>query len=372
MKKLTTSDFIAKAVAKYGDLFDYSQTVFLGHRTKVVVLCRKHGPYTQLPSNHYKHSGCDACNSEGKAKRYSKSQKEFLEEARQVHGDIFDYSSVEYINWGTKIYIICKIHGPFSQRPGDHLNGKGCRTCARQVPVTDEEYLKRFNEKHGGKYQYPDFKYQGANAKITVVCPTHGPFSLFPYNHLQGNGCYKCKTSRGENCIAFYLDIHGIQYVRQKKFEGCKLKFELPFDFYVQPTLLLEFDGHGHFGPINWGGKLNTATDVTEKAHRLVEIKDKIKDKWAEENGMMLVRISYKECVVSKLNSVLPSVLNFTPRVQDIALSKNDRTRMQQQHDLLQALWLKQSAAPPEPPPSNRKTNYHPPRPNLDHFRPGE
>lgn len=38
---------------------------------------------------------------------------EFIKQARNVHGDKYDYSKVEYVNSKTKICIICPIHGEF-------------------------------------------------------------------------------------------------------------------------------------------------------------------------------------------------------------------------------------------------------------------
>ena len=57
------------------------------------------------------------------------TKEEFIEKARQVHGDKYDYSKVEYKNNKTKICIVCPIHGEFWQRPNDHLNGRGCDKC---------------------------------------------------------------------------------------------------------------------------------------------------------------------------------------------------------------------------------------------------
>lgn len=58
---------------------------------------------------------------------------DFLKKAKQVHGDKYDYSKVEYVNSKTKICIICPIHGEFWQRPNDHLNGHGCPNCVNSV-----------------------------------------------------------------------------------------------------------------------------------------------------------------------------------------------------------------------------------------------
>ena len=53
----------------------------------------------------------------------------FIQKARKIHGDKYDYSKVEYINSRTPILIICPIHGQFYQLPKKHLLGQGCKEC---------------------------------------------------------------------------------------------------------------------------------------------------------------------------------------------------------------------------------------------------
>lgn len=57
------------------------------------------------------------------------TQEEFIERARTVHGDKYDYSIAIYEQRRSPISIICKTHGAFSQNAGDHLAGHGCPWC---------------------------------------------------------------------------------------------------------------------------------------------------------------------------------------------------------------------------------------------------
>lgn len=70
-------------------------------------------------------------------------------------------------------------------------------------------FLHRANEKHGGKYSYPNLQYVNAHTDITVLCPIHGLFNQKPIHHLRGNGCTKCGDwVRGEkrrNTIESFL-----------------------------------------------------------------------------------------------------------------------------------------------------------------------
>ena len=52
-----------------------------------------------------------------------KTTKEFIESAKNIHGDKYDYSKVEYVNNSTKVCIICPEHGEFWQTPNNHVNG---------------------------------------------------------------------------------------------------------------------------------------------------------------------------------------------------------------------------------------------------------
>ena len=58
-----------------------------------------------------------------------KTTAEFIEQAKIVHGDIYDYSKTEYVDSKTKVIIICSIHGEFSQYTYHHKNKHGCQLC---------------------------------------------------------------------------------------------------------------------------------------------------------------------------------------------------------------------------------------------------
>jgi len=130
MKKLTTSEFIKKAVAVHGGKFDYSKTVYANTRTKVGIICREHGSFQQTPGNHLSGVGCMQCVVSDRADSQRCSPEEFIKKAITIHGDKYDYSRVMYSNNKTKVEILCPEHGPFLQAPGKHLIGRGCSGCS--------------------------------------------------------------------------------------------------------------------------------------------------------------------------------------------------------------------------------------------------
>lgn len=61
---------------------------------------------------------------------------EFIERARKVHGDKYDYSKAQYVNSQTKVCIVCPIHGEFWQTPKNHLQKHGCPMCKAEQQKT--------------------------------------------------------------------------------------------------------------------------------------------------------------------------------------------------------------------------------------------
>ena len=117
--------------------------------------------------------------------------EEFIVKAREVHGDKYDYSKVEYVNQLTKVCIICPTHGEFEQTPDSHLHGHGCPKCVGKNKTT-EQFIEEAREVHGDKYDYSKTYYNGAFKKVTIICPIHGEFWQKPTMHLIGQGCPKC------------------------------------------------------------------------------------------------------------------------------------------------------------------------------------
>ena len=131
--------------------------------------------------------------------------EEFIKKAREVHGDKYDYSKVEYVNAQTKICIICKEHGEFLQRASHHTEGMGCPICANQSrSCKQEKILERLRSIFGNRYSYDKVIYKNMKTPITLVCHEkdsngieHGEFSIRPDNIFSSNqACPKCYDDR--------------------------------------------------------------------------------------------------------------------------------------------------------------------------------
>lgn len=124
-----TKEFIEKAKSVHGNKYDYSKVKYVNCHTKVCIICPEHGEFWQNPSDHINGSGCPKCKAEKIGNINRKGKYSFIEEAKNVHGDKYDYSKVEYTNNKAKVCIICHEHGEFWQVPCDHLKGCGCPKC---------------------------------------------------------------------------------------------------------------------------------------------------------------------------------------------------------------------------------------------------
>ena len=123
-----------------------------------------------------------------------KLTQEVVSKFKEVHGDRYDYSEVEYVNTHTKLRIICKVHGLFEQSSSNHLAGKGCGQCSGNCKVGNKDkFIEKDLVLHKGIYSYNKVKYKNAKSKVVITCRTHGDFEMTPDEHTSGkNGCSKC------------------------------------------------------------------------------------------------------------------------------------------------------------------------------------
>ena len=149
-----------------------------------------------------------------------KTLDEFIAEARKIHGDKYDYTSVDYKNINTKVSIKCPIHGVFSQTPHNHIYlGQGCPLCGteqRSKSQIDslETFVSKAVARHGDVYDYTKAVYLGSKKPLEIVCKEHGSFWQRPNDHLIGRGCPVCggRKRSVEDFIRAAKAIHGEKY----------------------------------------------------------------------------------------------------------------------------------------------------------------
>jgi len=196
-KRKTTQEFIQKAKDVHGNKYDYSKVEYTNNREKVVIICEKHGEFYVSPKSHLNGVNCKQCAYELNSKNRTWDTEKFLQKARSVHGDKYDYSKTVVTKADRKCTVICLKHGDFEIKPTTHGLGVGCPWCAAEYRadlnrVCLEECLRRFREKHGNRYDYSKVIYSRRSDNVTITCEEHGDFQQSPGSHLAGSGCPKC------------------------------------------------------------------------------------------------------------------------------------------------------------------------------------
>jgi hypothetical protein len=251
---METKKFIERAEKIHGNTYDYSLVELDNCKSKAKIKCHQHGVFEQIPYTHLEGKGCPNC---GKNKR----KCDFKLEAELIHGNKYDYSSTNYINWSTKVNVNCLIHGEFMQLPEKHLTRKqGCPKCGitsiiNKLTKTTDNFITKAKLIHGDKYDYSLTNYTGSNKKVKIKCDIHAVFNQTPHNHLKGNGCPICRESVGEKQIRQFLITNEIKFIRQYKFNDCRNILPLPFDFYLpEHNMCIEFQGRQHYIPVKQFG----------------------------------------------------------------------------------------------------------------------
>ncbi len=122
-----------------------------------------------------------------------KSVEKFVEDAKIIHNDLYDYSKVNYTGNRNKIIIICKIHGEFEQSPCNHLQKAGCLKCSGKYKPNTIEFIEKSKYIHGNLYDYSKVNYINCSSKVIIICKIHGEFEQTPNCHIHSKqGCPKC------------------------------------------------------------------------------------------------------------------------------------------------------------------------------------
>lgn len=253
-------------------------------------------------------------------KENSNYNSKFVEKSTIKHNNKYDYSLIpQKFTYNTWVYIICPVHGTFTQRACAHAQGSGCQQCAAdsheikqysKVRHTKEQFIHKAQRTHGMRYDYSNSVYLGQMKLITIECADHGEFTCIANNHVHGTGCPSCKRSRGETKIELWLRNHNFEFETQKTFSGLVMNSskELRYDFYIPSiNLLIEFDGKQHYEPVSFHGvNLVEAT----RLHELTKQSDELKNRYSVDHNINLLRISYKQ--IRDIPIILDQIINIS------------------------------------------------------------
>jgi len=198
--KKSQSSLICEFELIHNISYDYSLVEYVNNTTPVKIICKTHGVFEQEPKLHLRGNGCRACSYQIRGMNCRNTLDGFINKAKLVHNNKYDYSLVNYVNNRINIEILCKHHGIFKQLPNHHVNGSGCPTCSGNF-LSLNMFLARANEVHGDYYIYSASTYVNKKTKIRIDCPIHGTFEQLPSHHMNGSGCPVCKESKGSRKI---------------------------------------------------------------------------------------------------------------------------------------------------------------------------
>ena len=126
--------------------------------------------------------------------RRTVTTESFIEEAKGIYGNRYDYSKVDYKNRDHRVIVTCPVHGDFQVYAREHLDGKGCPKCEK-----GEKYITKLKEKFGDKFGLDEFVYESSTTPVTLICPIHGAFSKLPNQILNLQfGCPHCGNDAKE------------------------------------------------------------------------------------------------------------------------------------------------------------------------------
>lgn len=235
-KSFTLEEFLQRAVLRHHNFYNYSLTTYKNSRTKIKIICPKHGLFAQRADLHLQGKGCKQC---GLIKRHITLNNifdttTFLQKSNSVHNYLFDYSKTAYI-------------------------------CSNQP--------------------------------VSIICSKHGEFLQLPHLHLKGRGCPNCQVSKGELEIATFLQNMQIIFKSQYRIAKCRDQRALPFDFAIFNTFrqllgLIEYQGSQHYKEIyNFNNVGNSPLTHLE----YVQYHDKIKKEYCNQNNIPFLIIPYWE-----------------------------------------------------------------------------
>jgi len=266
------NEIIKKLKSKYHDKYDYSLIKnYVSKHQKVKIICLKHGIFEQNLSYHLIKEQCPECKKE---KRIKKKQEQFIEKARKIYHDKYDYFLVEYKNSRSLVKIICLKHGIFEKRIGRFLNGDECCKCKEEKRKKNKKkrIIKELNEIHK-EYDYSLLKLN--ESKIKIICPKHGIFEQNIRYHLsEKRKCPKCEKEK-----SFEKKIENAKKIHNNKYDYSLV------DISIYPNAKIICPKHGIFEQKMYyhslGSQCPKCANTTSKLEN--EIFDFIKENYNDE-----------------------------------------------------------------------------------------
>jgi len=308
--------FIGRVESIFGNIFDFSKTEYVNREVALMLICKKCKCEFETKPRHiyYISTPCPKCRQVKISKKNTLNTQEFTAKALKIHGNKYNYSKVKYKNCSIPVKIWCnECEKYFWQKPKYHLQGSGCQICkskatSSRLQLSTYDFICNAKKLHNEDYCYDDTNYVNARTKVKIKCNKCANFLwIRPDAHVSGGGCSCSGESIGEKCVKNYLKSHKINFIRNKKFDGCKRIRKLSYDFYLPYfNILIEYDGRQHFYPF-FCDKIDE--DKSKEVLALQKESDEIKTKFANGRGMKLIRIKYTQ--IKEIDAILDFFLIY-------------------------------------------------------------
>jgi ssDNA-binding Zn-finger/Zn-ribbon topoisomerase 1 len=241
-KKLNSTEVYELIIKVHGDKYDLSEFEYVNRRTKFILKCKQHGSWFTSLDQINRGQGCPVCGKSNAANKRRVSYEDFLKQAKQVHGNKYNYCKEYFTKISAKTKIHCSIHGDFEQMADAHIRqASGCPECGfiNQVEkrkMSSEDFILKSKAVHGNKYNYSKVDYKNNRKPIIVICLDHGEFYPAPGNFLSGSGCPKCsiieqhenQKKSVDDFINDSIKVHGDKYDYSRvKYNGGKVFVEI-------------------------------------------------------------------------------------------------------------------------------------------------
>lgn len=212
-RRVTLESFVQRARVKHGLAYLYTAVVLLTMKDKVEIICPTHGSFWQRPNKHCSGDGCPACGKDKFKASKTLPYTVFLQRAQRAHADKYDYSKVMYIDYSTKIEILCSSHGVFTQTPETHCRGSGCPKChfdraSDTLRASQAEFVEKCRQVHGNMFDYSDSVYVNNHTPVSIRCIKHNlVFEQRPSNHInRADTCPKCSPGKHSRVACEWLN----------------------------------------------------------------------------------------------------------------------------------------------------------------------
>lgn len=175
---------------------------------------------------------------------FKKTKEQYIEEAKKLHSNHFDYSLIKELpKRDTRVNIICPSHGIFEQSFHKHLQGDSCKKCSHEklgkerIEKAKNKFKNEANIIHSNKYDYSKSIYVSATDNIIIICKNHGEFEQTPNKHLGGGGCKKCAI------------------------ENTRIRMSIPWEIYKEQLRNIH-DNKYNYSKVIWNGTDNEITVI--------------------------------------------------------------------------------------------------------------